>query len=454
MGRLDDKITRAAHIKRHTAGTSNEISFSVLDAAKQALDGELEEEAKRPPLFGRIALFTLPGRRKKPIATPKKPHGLHLSTGDFVSVDDDAPVAFGVLGTDASAPPVSAAPSAALAPASSSRAADPLASAPLRDSGRSPEEEIARRKAQRRLSRRAAVAVVIVLSALLLVAGGVYLYNEYRAHEANVSQLDDALNLVGEADETLLVLDEIVEKPFDAEAAQKRAGLDERLDEAAAKLDQADELARAASIALRAPRDKEAANQTVAAIAARRSLIESGRQLAALSEGALQAAGSVDEAWSSLLSADELARQAAALVTETTAENVQASKEKTNESLAALDASRGALEAAAEAFPSIDLAAIEAYLDKRAEALACAIASDDAFLAKDKQEAAAQNDAYNAADAEAAALAADLPDDPSSLARDAYDAAGAELKQAYSTARSQAGTADAFIHDYLGAEIK
>lgn len=448
MGRLDDKITRAAHIKRHTAGTSNEISFSVLDAAKQALDGELEEEAKRPPLFGRITLFTLPGRRKKPIATPTKPHGLHLSTGDFVSVDDEAPVAFGVLGTDG------AAPSAAPAPAASSRAPEPLAPAPPRKSGRSPEEEIARRKARRRLSRTVAVAVVIVLSALLLVAGGIYLYNEYRAHEANVSQLDDALSLVGDADETLLVLDEIVEKPFDADAEQKRAGLDERLDEAVAKLDQADELARAASIALRAPRDKEAANQTVAAIAARRSLVESGRQLSALSEGASQAAGFVDEAWSSLLSADELARQAAALVTETTAENVQASKEKTNEALAALDASRTALDAAAEAFPSIDLAAIESYLDKRAEALACAIASDDAFLAKDKQEAAAQNDAYNAADAEAAALAADLPDDPSSLARDAYDAAGAELKQAYSTARSQAGTADAFIHDYLGAEIK
>ncbi|MFR1639424.1 MAG: hypothetical protein ACLSVD_09775 [Eggerthellaceae bacterium] len=54
MGKLEDKITRAAHIKRHTVGTSNEISFSVLDAAKQALDSEDAGEEKRGPLFGRI----------------------------------------------------------------------------------------------------------------------------------------------------------------------------------------------------------------------------------------------------------------------------------------------------------------------------------------------------------------------------------------------------------------
>ena len=255
-------------------------------------------------------------------------------------------------------------------------------------------------------------------------------------------------------DETLHVLDVVVEKPFESDTAQKRADLDDQLDEATAALDEADELARAASVALRAPRDKEAANQVVAAIAARRALLESGSQLAALSNSALQALGSVNEAWSNLLAADDLARQAAALVTETTAENVQASKDQTNKALDALDAARASLSNATDAFPSIDAAAIEAYLNKRAEALASAIASDDAFLAKNKQEAAAQNDAYNAADAEAAALAEKLPDDPSSLVLAAYDGESAALQQAYSTARSQAGTADAFIHDYLGAEIK
>lgn len=87
MGKHDEKTKHAAHIKRHTVGTSNEISFSVLDAAKNALDGEkgLEDE-KKGLHFGGISLFTMP-HKKKAISTPKKESGLPLSTGDFVSVD-------------------------------------------------------------------------------------------------------------------------------------------------------------------------------------------------------------------------------------------------------------------------------------------------------------------------------------------------------------------------------
>ena len=88
MGKREDKITRAAHIKRHTRGTSNEISFSVLDAAKNALEGDDDGLKHRP---GRISLFTLPGKRKKPAPTPTKERGLPLSTGGFVSVDDSGP---------------------------------------------------------------------------------------------------------------------------------------------------------------------------------------------------------------------------------------------------------------------------------------------------------------------------------------------------------------------------
>ncbi len=40
MAKRIDKVAKAAHIKRNTEGTSNEISFSVLDAAKNSLDGE------------------------------------------------------------------------------------------------------------------------------------------------------------------------------------------------------------------------------------------------------------------------------------------------------------------------------------------------------------------------------------------------------------------------------
>ena len=72
MGKREDKITRAAHIKRHTRGTSNEISFSVLDAAKNALEGDDDGLKHRP---GRISLFTLPGKREKSLL-PRRPRNV------------------------------------------------------------------------------------------------------------------------------------------------------------------------------------------------------------------------------------------------------------------------------------------------------------------------------------------------------------------------------------------
>mgnify|MGYP007060498047 CR=1 FL=1 len=73
MAKRIDKVAKAAHIKRNTEGTSNEISFSVLDAAKNSLDGEGGSSA-----FGTISLFTLPGK-KKHISTPSKDEGLALA---------------------------------------------------------------------------------------------------------------------------------------------------------------------------------------------------------------------------------------------------------------------------------------------------------------------------------------------------------------------------------------
>ena len=88
MKKLDEKVSNAVHIKRHTRGTSNEISFSVLDAAKNAQDEpSSSRRAPQHPILGAISMFTL-GRWKKPIRTPRREHGLTLSTGEFVSAEN------------------------------------------------------------------------------------------------------------------------------------------------------------------------------------------------------------------------------------------------------------------------------------------------------------------------------------------------------------------------------
>ena len=462
MGKRNDKLGRAAHIKRHTVGTSNEISFSVLDAAKNELEGDVgKDAAARPSRFGHVSLFTLPLRRKKSIATPTKERGLLLSSGEFASAENPTPASS--LGTVDVGSPKSdvggptTVPTGAPRKTAAAGSAAPAAGAPAPVPSklvRSPEEEIALRKARRRLHRMLAATLVVVVGLCLAGAGGWYLYQDHQRHLHQVAQLDEALDLIREADETVVALDGIVANPLDAGSLAQADSVLAKLPAALAQLEEADAAARRVSVDLRESDDKEAANQTVAATGARTALIESGRQIVEQAQRADEAARAVREAWQRVVEADALARDAAALVADTTAEHVTASKDKTNAAVGAFADAQTALEALDSAYADVDLASPLDYVAKRIEAMGYALASDDAFLAKNKEEAVAQNDAYNRADAEAATLAAGLPDDVAQLVFDAYDQATGTLFETYSTARSQAGAADAFLRDYLGTTSK
>ena len=462
MGKRNDKLGRAAHIKRHTVGTSNEISFSVLDAAKNELEGDVgKDAAARPSRFGHVSLFTLPLRRKKSIATPTKERGLLLSSGEFASAENPTPASS--LGTVDVGSPKSdvggptTVPTGAPRKTAAAGSAAPAAGAPAPVPSklvRSPEEEIALRKARRRLHRMLAATLVVVVGLCLAGAGGWYLYQDHQRHLHQVAQLDEALDLIREADETVVALDGIVANPLDAGSLAQADSVLAKLPAALAQLEEADAAARRVSVDLRESEDKEAANQTVAATGARTALIESGRQIVEQAQRADEAARAVREAWQRVVEADALARDAAALVADTTAEHVAASKDKTNAAVGAFSDAQTALEALDSAYADVDLASPLDYVAKRIEAMGYALASDDAFLAKNKEEAVAQNDAYNRADAEAATLAAGLPDDVAQLVFDAYDQATGTLFETYSTARSQAGAADAFLRDYLGTTSK
>lgn len=423
----------------------------MLDAAKNALDSDAGDK-DRLPRFGGVSLFTLPGKHKKPAQTPKKEQGLPLSTGDFVSVDQNSSTSrIGLLSASSRTTDQSPKNNKALpAPSKPAASANFSPSEPKR----SPEREIALRKARRRLSKILAISTVAIITVGLLVAAGGYLYKDYQIQQNHVVVLDEALKLVADADATIKTLDELVSDPFKPGNDEARASIQADLESAEKKLQEADDKARAVSLELNDPRDKEAANQTVAAIAARRTLIEQGQLLMAAATEAQDASERIDAAWKTVLEGDELARQAAKLVTDTTIENVEASKTKTNEAIASLDSALAEFADVQETYTSADLTPLVDYVEKRRESLGYALASDDAFLAKSKEEATAQNNAYNVADAEAAALAKALPEDPSSIVDEAFAGTTEKTLKAYSTARLQAGTADAFIRDYLGTGTK
>ena len=180
-------------------------------------------------------------------------------------------------------------------------------------------------------------------------------------------------------------------------------------------------------------------------------MMAQGMQLVETSEDAEQAAKECDAAWQLVLDADAQVREATKLAGRN---EVDASKEHTLEAKETFSKSLGQLKALQADYPTADVSPLIEYVEKRMEAMDLAVQSDEALAAKNKDEAIARNDAYNAAEEEAATMAAALPSDPKQLVKDAYFATWAEVIRSYAGQRAAAGTSDAVIRDYLGAQGK
>ena len=303
----------------------------MLDAAKNELDSEKNKDTSvRPTRPGFISLFTLPLRRKKNIATPTKEQGLPLSSGEFASGGESPkrptspstetliPKKDGEFQADApkKPQPKKNAPAQVVAPPSPTL---------------SPEEEILRRKTRRRRQRFAAATLSIILGLGIIGAGTWYLFQEQEKHLNQVDQLFSALDLIKEADTTILEMDSIVVNPHDSGSVSSIPEALEHLPQARENLDKANQIAREVLVDLRESKDKEAANQAVIAVNARKALLDSGETLLLEAQQSDALAKRLQAAWQEVVRADSLARDAAALIVDTTDENAQASRAKSEE---------------------------------------------------------------------------------------------------------------------------
>ncbi len=313
------------------------------------------------------------------------------------------------------------------------------------------EQEVARRKARRRKGRIVAISTVVAAS-LAIVSVGVWAWHcQVTEQQGYESELMDALRLVSEADETILQIDAIVDDPFAVETDEQRQEVYSSIEQTKGLLTNADGKAREVSEKLSDPFVREVANQTVISISARQDMIKHGLQLVEASESAELATEKCDTAWQVVLDADAQAREA----TKHAGQNeVDASKQRTLEAKELFSKGREQLESLQVDCPTADFSALIEYVEKRMNALDLAVRSDDALSEKNKEEAIALNDAYNAAEEEAAAMAVSLPSDPKQLIKDAYFTTWSEVIRSYGGQRAAAGTSDAVIRDYLGAQGK
>lgn len=436
MAKRIDKVAKAAHIKRNTEGTSNEISFSVLDAAKNSLDGEGSSSP-----FGTISLFTLPGK-KKHISTPSKDEGLALTQRE-------------------------ASRSAARAQSRSERRQRRLeqkrASGVARGShsAREPrlfDAEVASRKRARKRGRLIVSSALTVV--LLAVAGGLtwWGFGTYQDQQTYKGVLSSAISELSGTDELLAEIDAVVVDLANSDVTS--LSVDDMLDvqkkvqdgktTCIDELDAAEEAVGQVAINSSSEASNAPDLKVVDTITARRQMMTSGAAIIDDTVSALQARQEVTKGWQLVLAADGLAREAADIASSATSADMQASTEKSQQVIESFSKAKTALQNAEQLFPQLDLNAYMSYIDKRLEAQGYAIESNDALINRDTQAATDYNDAYNNAEKQAGELAEKLPEDPDELVVEAFDSKTASSREMYENARSQAQSADAFIRDYLG----
>ncbi len=418
------KINHALHVKSRTQGFSNELSVSVLDAAREKQDAR-ERAPRTSPLAGKVSLFTL-GKGKKVRSTPEKDQGIVLSEGMPQARSHSR--ARGLAPTDGSARPASVLDAA------------PVRFVPL-------------------------IVIACALLALVLTAGQtMFQVRDYRQNLT--STLAGYIETINQADDVVIPFDELVMRQYDENhfadmSASDVPPLDELSEDYSALVDDVapartslEETAAAIEglqPSLSDNADAEAARQALVAAQSRLAMFDTGASIVDESLIATEAYTAAEAGWEDILDADAAAREATDLLRDMNMENVQASMEKSNDALALLNSAADHIVAAQNAYPNLDLGSYLAYVNKRIESQQAALSSDQAYLDRDKKLLEQENERYNALESEAADLAKELDGDPAATVEALYRDALAEPVERYEDARLKAANADAFLRDYLGS---
>lgn len=392
------------HLKEFSQGKPNELSFNVLEKKASA-----QSEKPKRSFFGR------------------KEEGA------------------GVLSRETRAKAKSSDPNHAIVGAAKS-------AAPSSILGADSQAEIDRRRAKRRNYKRMSIAVVAVVCVCLVGVGGYYAVKHLERLSTNKGLLMESADYIGQADETIIAIDEFFQTSFNDETVETAENLKSQIPAAKDKLNLAKGYAERANADLEgAGKDKEAAERSLNTIVSRETLLTVSEKRLADDIAAKQAFDEMEAAEANIQEVNSLLAQAARVVSTTTEENVNKSTEYTLAAQGSLTKARENLNNVASLYPSADLTALTDYLEKRIAATSEALASNAAILLQDRATAEGHNATYNELDAEAVELAKNLPSKFTQPLVDAYAKNSEALTAEYETARSEAAGNDSFLRDYFSS---
>lgn len=442
MKNRKDKTMRAAHIKTNTQGTSNEISFSVLDAAKKAQDESSKDSSRKAiPRIGGISLFTLGrGKRTTVPPSPDVKGEKALSKPSVVSVSSSAAWA-------------------------------------------APVDEVARRKAQR-LGRRRLMMALCCLIAVAAVSAGVFaVSNSFKAQQSDRGVLIGYIKAAQDADDQKLqdfddLVSDVVNTPLESLVAgeyQKSTSADsadagseevssngetepvsfaamrssalEKSSSAEKELSDAKGGIEQLQSVLVNGADREAANQALTFINARLDMLKSGGDILSAAEVAADAYAAAQDAWNCMLLADSYARDAANLVAKASDDNMNLSTLKSEHAVETLVQARDDL-LQAEALYDVDLSRFVEYVNLRIDAQYAAIDSNNAYLNRDAAAMEAANNTYNELDTQAVELIKEIDQTPMAAVEDRYGEQVEPLSASYRSQQAIADEARVFLSDW------
>jgi len=412
------------HIKRHTEGTSNELSFDVLEAASNELDSGKRQKS----LFG--SGFHI-GRTPKTVK-PEKP-----STGDTAE-----PTVASQIAETVSTTPVVTKPEKVSAQRKSAV-------------NLSPQDEIDRRKKLRRSHFIRTRVIVVLILAVVATGVGVFAFNWYQEKQSFSGEFASLVDRFTQIDTVLVEVDSLMTNPLDPDKSEQRKAARSAIPAQIKELKDIQDDASTLMDDTRANEDSVALNQAVNAAAARVVMMQAADATFELADMALSHISEANQAWREVTEADQIARS-----------GIEHSNQAYDQ--ASTIAARDELQAAEDQFVEVsyrlttlsntveglDLTMFIEYVDKRIEALSNAVATSEALLAGDRESARYYNDLYNQADREAVELAEDLPVSIEPTLRAVYEAKIAEFETTYAQAREQAAESDAVVRQYIGGTTK
>lgn len=411
---MSKKPSKALHVKKGTRGSSNEISFSVLDAAREESDKKTREsnESDRAGT-GKIKLFTLdPGGRKH--VTPAKDSEIILSGN-------------------------------------------------VSKKRKNPSNNKGESKA--RIVVPAIVAASVALVFVVTTAQAFVQTNE--RNDRLRSELREQIDVVIASDETMVSFDTLVSQQCAADRFNDSTTNEERLSSSEI-LSSYEELKqetvtvkeelvqtingiKSLQERLSDNADKEASHQALVAAQSRLNMVDSGENLLDDTVVAVEVSEQAQAGWTSIINADACIREATTLSKEMTTENISAALAKTDEATAYLsDASGFFQNAQTTCNGDIDFGDYTTYIEKRQQSQAAAYDTYQAYLERDKKALLQNNEQYNTLEDEAAQLSENIKDGPSALVRQYYEEKTEKERKTYESERTNAGNADTFLRDYLG----